>query len=137
MGFLELSRRLNVLPFNYIVAEALDELSKDIEDYNREQLKEGMRADESFLRNYSKNTTKYNPEKSGHIKLYDTGDFYASIISEANEVFLLINATDWKTKLLTEEFGDSILGLSPPNFKKLMDKLAEKLKVKIAYFLEQ
>ena len=140
MGFTELNRRLSNISQSTIVEwveDILNELDGEIEDLNREQLGEGMYATGGFLRNYSYATTEISPHKTGRIKLYDEGDFWRSIFASSGMGILEIDATDWKTDMLKEEFGNEILGLAPTQFNYIIQKVAEKLKVKFGEYLKQ
>lgn len=140
MGFGELSRRLQSLNRGMLVdmiEEILEPMTDEIEEMNREQLREGERSDGSFLPNYSYNTTQRNPNKQGRIKLLDTGAFYKSIFAAANLGILEIDAKDSKTELLKSEYGELIVGLHPTNMNDLIKRIAEQLKIRVGTFLTQ
>ena len=98
---------------------ALKARSNDIAELNRDQLKQGKRADGSFLPDYSNNSVTKFGKKKGPIKLYDTGDFYEGIKPEFAKTDFLLKDDDSKTDLLEDRYGDDILGLSKENIEEL------------------
>lgn len=140
MGFLELSRRMSVINRGMLVEmieEILNEMETDIVKMNQEQLQEGMYSDGGLLPPYSYKTTEMNPKKQGRIKLFDTGDFYQSIFATAGMGILEVDAKDWKTEMLKEEYGELILGVHPMNMNELIRRIAEKLKIRVGIYLSQ
>lgn len=140
MGFIELNRRLDELNgglFINFIEESLNELKSDITKFNQNQLADGHKASGEFLPNYSPRTTQISPNKTGRIKLYDTGDFWKSIFSFSGSGIFEVDATDWKTEMLKSRYGDEILGMDEQNMRSLLNKLAEILKVKVGNFLQQ
>ena len=139
MGFIELNRRLGELQntaFLNLMIETLDELETEIAKFNKEQLLEGVDGLGNLMPPYSYLTTKISPHKNGRIKLYDEGDFHASIFATASGSFLEISAKDWKYEMLEERYG-YILGIAPQSEKELGNMIAEKMKVKVGNFLKQ
>ena len=139
MGFIELNRRLGELQntvFINLMIETLDELETEIANLNREQLLEGVDGLGNLMPPYSFLTTQRSPHKNGRIKLYDEGDFHASIFASSNGTFLELSAKDWKYEMLEERYGN-ILGIAPQSQRTLGDMIAEKMKVKVGNYLKQ
>lgn len=140
MSFRELSKRMKVLSNGLLlemIEDILNELEQDIVQMNREQLREGQKADESYLPPYSLNTTMNRETVGLLVALHDTGDFWNSFFSTASLGLLEIDAKDRKRDMLIEIWGEQILGLTPDNHKILLNKIAERLKVKTGEYLQQ
>jgi hypothetical protein len=140
MGFSELSNRLKVLS-NSLLIEMIEDILNDMEvelvEMNKEQLEQGVKADNTLMPSYSDNTLKYKEKKGSLIALYDTGDFWASFFATASMGLLEMDATDWKRDMLVEEYGSTILGLTPENLKRVSEHIAIELRVKIGEYLQQ
>lgn len=140
MSFKELSNRIKVLSGGLLIdmiEDILNDLQQDIVQMNREQLREGQKADETYLPPYSLTTMRARETMGSLIALHDTGDFWNSFFSTASMGLLEIDAKDRKRDMLIEIWGEKILGLTPDNHKILLNKIAERLKVKIGEYLQQ
>jgi hypothetical protein len=95
---------------------ALKANAYELSRYNRERLLKGQKSDLSFLPNYSPSSVNNFGKQPGPIKLYDTGDFQKSIKPNfGNEAFEM-EATDSKTDMLQDTYGDDILGIDDESF---------------------
>lgn len=124
-----------VAPLLLITPALLDSVLTDviaanavyIEDLNRKQLNQGIRADGSAITPYYKpQTVEIKREKgqlTDRVRLYDTGDFYESIFVEVFEDAFDLDATDEKTAALKAKYGSDILGLTADNKRILADYL--------------
>lgn len=123
-----------------LVEESLNELSDEIVQFNKEQLREGKRSDDTLLPYYSNRTINIKQSKGRiimgrRIALIDTGDFWGSMWAKAENGNLTIFADDYKTIMLAERYGDKIFGLDPENHDLLKFRLFEILKPKINSYL--
>ena len=114
-----------------------------IETKNKEQLLEGRNSEDVKLSDiggeYSdytlQNNTSSIPKTKDKVNLYDTGEFYESIIAQAGVTDLVdINANPIKTDEETGEtvnlynrWGKDIIGLNEENLQQLIEKVKVKL----------
>ena len=113
-----------------------------IETKNKEQLLEGRNSEDVKLSDiggeYSdytlQNNTSSIPKTKDKVNLYDTGEFYESIIAQAGVTDLVdINANPIKTDEygndtnLFSEWGKDIIGLNEENLQQLIEKVKVKL----------
>ncbi len=116
-----------------LVFDVFFENAEVLEGYNRDQLRQGFRADGVPLPNYSPASVNFFGKRPGRITLHDTGAFYRGFLLDADpdEAFLI--GTDEKTDMLEERYGEDILGISEENKERfnrevLLPKLQEGLK---------
>lgn len=114
-----LRNNINRLDLNRATEKALKAREEDIPELNRDQLKQGQRADGTFLPPYSSNSVSKFGKKAGPIKLFDTGAFYEGIKPEFKKEEFSITDSDRKTEMLQDRYGDSILGLSDLSISEL------------------
>lgn len=102
---------------NFVMGEVIEQHEGLIEDLNRQQLEQGIRADGSAIEpDYTRATVAIKQSKgqpSDKVRLYDTGGFYGSLFVNLFNNAFAIEATDSKTPELTAKYGDKILGLTP------------------------
>ncbi len=116
-----------------LVFDVFFENAEVLEGYNRDQLRQGFRADGVPLPNYSPNSVNFFGKPPGRIKLFHTGAFYNEITLDANPDEAFILGLDEKTEMLEERYGKEILDISEENKDKfsrevLLPKLQEGLK---------
>ncbi len=105
-------------PFDILAetAQVMQATEQEIAEYNRGQMYEGVRADDTTIEpEYSPLTVLIKTAKgqpTDRVTLRDTGDFYDSIKVDVNSNAYEVYATDEKTVRLTTKYGDKILGLS-------------------------
>ena len=103
------------------------ELSEDqetIADYNRMQLNRGMRADNTYLPDYSEASVEMYGKLPGPIRLYDTGKFWNSIKIKTTEDTITILNTDKKYLPpidLRGTYDQSIIGISKDNLDDFLE----------------
>ena len=103
------------------------ELSEDqetIADYNRMQLNRGMRADNTYLPDYSEASVELYHKLPGPIRLYDTGKFWEGIEVKTSENTITITNTNEKLKPpinLQGRYGESIIGISKDNLDDFLE----------------
>jgi hypothetical protein len=97
-----------------------------IAEYNREQLKEGERADGTGLPDYSRASVELYGKEPGAIKLFDTGAFYASIEAVIVDDVIAIVSNPVKRDEITgritnlkEKYRHEIIGLTDENLEKI------------------
>ena len=124
--------------FNKIWLEVFSdtEFKKQILDWVRwEQLyKEGVDETGSIIGTYSAYTEWINPEKQEGTPytLYDTGEFYESMIITVMEGEFEIDADPIKTDQdgnvtdLFKEYGEEIIGITDETKEKLIEELKER-----------
>ena len=113
-----------------------------IAERNKEQLLEGRNSEDVKLSDiggeYSdytlQNNTSSISKTKDKVNLYDTGEFYESIIAQAGATDLVdINANPIKTDEngnntnLFSEWGEDIIGLNEENLQQLIEKVKVKL----------
>lgn len=117
-----------------MVEQILDGEEKFITDLIREQLSEGKRGDGKGMPKYKRQTLIQKREngrfisQSGRIALIDEGDFWASLITDASNGILMIDARDYKYDSLIRRYGREITLLSAENCSKLSAKIHPQLK---------
>jgi len=75
----------------------------------------GTDGNYDLIGQYSKRTKeikKANNQKSSFITLKDSGRWYAAMYIDSNNGEYIIDSKDWKTPLLIEVYGESILELT-------------------------
>lgn len=128
MGLLQFSEKWLAIDFMNIAADILNELDDYIADLNRQQLSDGLRADNGDINppytNFTKNIKSNKSGLSGvieHVTLYDTGDFHKSILTNIISGSIVLDATDGKADELVGKYGN-IIGLNDDSIKKLQIK---------------
>lgn len=122
---------------NDIIRDFVADENQNILDLNRNNqlYDKGLRADGSKVKPaYTSFTKKIKKEKGqvyDRVTLKDTGDFYNSFKLNLTSFDFEIGATDSKTDELTAKYGEGIFGLTIENKRKLSDKLAKTLLIKI------
>ena len=111
------------------VRRAVQENTDKIVELNVEQLYEyginslGISID--TYAPYSPYTIRVKNEKgqpTDRVTLRDTGDFHKSFEVVVGPVDFYITATDYKTDMLIEKYGEKIFGLIPQNKTELVQK---------------
>lgn len=95
-----------------ITKRALRPLAGQISELNREQLDSGIKADGSFLPDYSNRSVAEFGKRPGRMTLRDTGDFQDSIKPDFLQAEFVLDASDSKTDMLQDAYGDEIIGLT-------------------------
>jgi hypothetical protein len=121
-----------------LINDCVVELNDFIVDLNKNQLKEGIRSDDVFIGYYSKKTLKIKAKnglspisKNNEIALYNYGSFWKSIIADVVGNQLILYASDDKTDMLYQRYGEQIIGLTNDSLNILIDKITELLFEKI------
>lgn len=110
-GINDMVRRLKSVSIEKEAEAAVSETKDLIGILNLSQFEQGLRADGSFLPNYSKASVEIFGKPAGPIKLFDTGDFYKALkVAVGNGVFKITNS-DPKTDMLKKRYekGDKPL----------------------------
>jgi hypothetical protein len=114
-----------------------------IQDKNKEQLKKGLNSEDVKLSDiggeYSAVTLDLKPNKvADRVDLYDTGDFYESIIAKAGvEDLVEFDANPIKIEEdgdrinLYNRWGKDIIGLNEEDLQELIEKVKDKLIIEI------
>lgn len=88
----------------------------------------GIDANGNSLGIYLPFTKKRKLEKgqrSSHVTLRDSGDWYASMFIDFREGAIWVDASDYKTPMLEDIYGDAILGLSEQETELFVDSILE------------
>jgi len=112
-GIKEMRDKLMMLlrDFGSLIVKSFKESEPDMQDMNVGQMNKGIKSDGSLIGEYSRYSAK-----SGHITLHDTGDFHDGIkFKTITSEYALIESTDSKDAMLSEEYGDEIKGLTDEN----------------------
>lgn len=103
--------------------KAMDSQADYMADLNREQLDQGIRADGSPLPAYSPRTRKIKVllgQQTDPMNLRDTGSFQDHIRTEkAGKFGRELRSTDTKEEILSNRYGEEILGLTVDNIAKV------------------
>lgn len=113
-----------------------------IAERNREQLQKGLNSEDVKLSDigggYSDRTLQLRPEKvRDRVNLFDTGEFYKSIMAKSNVNLVEINADPIKEDEfgnktnLFNEWGEDIIGLNDENLQELIEMVKDKLIIEI------
>jgi len=118
-----LKKQVKKLPnvIESFVQNAFDEFDSVAEDFNIDQLLEGKRSDGSSLPDYSINSVTVFGKPPGAMTLKDTGAFHKSITLNAGKNEADIDATDPKTDMLVDNYGEKIIGLSEQHLNEYRD----------------
>jgi len=110
-----------------IIDQELTKLEPDMEELNREQLRQGKDASGKDTPKYKKSTGK-----TGKIKFRDTGKFYKSLKAEVKGGVIDLDSSDPKSKWLNPWKGVlTTVGLSPISISKLSAKLTKSIEIRI------
>lgn len=107
--------------------EIFNEIKATVEDQNIFQLREGQRADGTFLPDYSPRSVNQFGKPPGPMKLYDQGDFYRGITLKVMANGIELTGLDIKTEMLQLRYGDNIIGLSEESIDILMNDYVKPL----------
>jgi len=144
----ELLLKTRKLEFSSIWKDVFSDESfrEEILDWIRwEQLyAEGIDELGQIIGTYSSFTQSLNPEKVAGTPytLYDTGEFYRSMVISVLENSIEIDADPIKvdefgqTTDLFQEYGEEIIGLTDENKTKLADELVQRFQQKVARILQ-
>lgn len=105
---------VKLMPF--IIEKIVEGEEQFIAELNRIQLKGGRRADGGKMPNYKPGSK--SPSAPGSIKLFDTGEFYASLDPLFDADGIDITSTDPKSRFLETKYKP-VLGLTPESLEKL------------------
>ncbi len=117
-----ISGRIKDIPFEKILRELLEDKKIQIVDLNTLQLEKGLRADGKDLGVYKQFAYK---QRFRPVDLKDKEDFYNSIQVKINQRSLEMYATDSKTDMLQDRYGDEIIGLSDEAKQYIIDEIRQ------------
>jgi len=117
-----LSARLKSLDVNRAINDAVKEHNNEISDLNTEQLNKGQKADGGTTGDYASISYK---GRLRPVDLYDTGAFHKSIKANPFGKAFEMKATDEKTEMLQDRYGDDILGLTDENITEAGEIIKE------------
>ena len=124
-----------------ILEEVFDDVSEQIIDLQKEQLRSGVDAKGLPMPKYAEETIKAKEEKGiivehGRYTLFEDGDFYSGIFSSNGMGILELSSTDYKTEMLIEEYGKDIFGFNNDSIEKLKEIVVPLVKKKITLKLK-
>lgn len=73
----------------------------------------------------TKKRKKREGKRASFVTLRDSGDWYASMFIDFKDGSILVDASDWKTDLLEDIYGEGILGLSDKETELFVDSTLE------------
>lgn len=117
------------------VLDVIDKNSRVLEDFNRKQLRQGIRADGTEIKPYYRNILYKGRLRP--VDLRRTGDFYRSIDVEVTDDTVEITATDRKTEQLQAKYGKLILGLTVDNKRLFIDRTKPEINQRIYTWLQK
>lgn len=110
-----------------VIQQELTKLEPDIEELNREQLRQGKDASGKDNPKYKKSTGK-----TGNIKFHETGKFYKSLKADVRGNTIDLESTDPKAIWLNPWKGVlTTVGLSPLSMTKLGVMLTKAIEIRI------
>lgn len=128
--------KFKALDIEALARQVIEENRPLLEDFNAEQLQEGLMASgRDIVPEYSPFTIEEKKAKGqpyDRVTLKDTGDFWESIKIKTTRNELAFEATDPKADQLQEKYGEGILGLSEVNKTEFIEAyLREEMQDKI------
>ncbi len=104
----------------------LQKLKEVLIDMNTSQLLEGKDSKGRSLGDYANEVyarlkRSMNPKAGGHVDLYFEGDWQDSFFMEADSFPVMFNASDWKTNMLVQNYGEDIFGITAQNLEKFIE----------------
>lgn len=114
-----LAKNIAALNLNKATEKALKARGNDISELNREQLRRGEDVSGASLPPYSPASVAMG-KPAGVIKLFDTGDFYAAMKPVFADTSFIVNNTDSKAEMLTDDYGD-VIGLQRESINELAE----------------
>lgn len=73
----------------------------------------------------TKKRKKAEGKRASFVTLRDSGDWYASMFIDFKDGSILVDASDWKTGLLEDVYGEGILALSDKETELFVDSTLE------------
>lgn len=122
------------LPLSQTVA--MEETADAATAYQRLQLAQGLRSDDSTLPEYSFRSVFQYGKPPGPIRLYDTGDFYRGILLDVRKDIFILESADPKSTMLQNRYGKDILGLGTDALQKYILTLKPVFIQQIANYLK-
>lgn len=138
--------KLKRLPYKSMIREIVTELKPVILEWNRQRLRDGKLSTGEPIKNTVRRSTTPHPttiNRKGinYFNLYDTGDFYASLsvtISKTDVMDGIVTKSrsrSNKVASLESVFTLDIYGLDEQKTEELRKIIVERLKIKIAKYL--
>ena len=124
-----------------ILEEVFDDVSEQIIDLQKEQLRSGIDAKGKFMPDYHPLTIMKKKEMGVVLEhkgviLFDEGDFYSGIFKGANKGVLSLSSIDFKTEMLINRYGKDIFGFNNDSIEKLKEIVVPLVKEKITLKLK-
>lgn len=108
----KMKARFERLDTDTIAEEAVRESANKMADLNAEQINSGIKADGSYMPDYSlRSVVQYN-KPYGPIRLRDTGAWQQGLRVTVQGSSVVFDSTDGKDRMLRDRYGDAIEGLS-------------------------
>jgi len=112
-----------------MISEIIENNDAEIIEWNSEEqlFEKGITANGVSIATfapYSPVTVEIKQGKgqpTDRVTLRDTGDFHNSFFLDIDKEKFEIYASDWKTRTLTDLYGEDIFGLTPDNIKDLKE----------------
>lgn len=92
------------------MAAAMEDTAGAATDQQRAQLAQGLMSDDNFLLDYSFRSVFQYGKPPGPIRLYDTGDFYRSMLLDVRQDIFILESADPKSTMLQNRYGGDIFG---------------------------
>ena len=141
----EFEKRIKEIDERWLIdrlIEILIDYRYELEDKNREQLREGKKSDGSLFKEYAPLSVFLkgnNFDFRGHyrLQLFDTGSFHSELFLDIQDDKIFFWSRDSKTSELVGKYGDNIFGLTEKNVNLVMPKIEDKLINRVAIHLIQ
>jgi hypothetical protein len=130
-------QKIKILPnvAEATVLDVIDSNSTILENLNRKQLREGIRADGTEIKPYYRNILYKGRLRP--VDLRNTGAFYQSITVEVTDDTVEIDAKDSKTEKLQTKYGKLILGLTIDNKRLFLQRMTPQINERLHTWLQR
>lgn len=136
-----LANAVAILDLADILEEVFDDVSEQIVDLQKEQLRSGIDAKGRLMPDYHPLTIMKKKEMGVTLEhkgiiLFDEGDFYSGIFKGSNKGVLSLFSIDYKTEMLINRYGKDIFGFNNDSIEKLKEIVVPLVKEKITLKLK-
>jgi hypothetical protein len=114
MGISEIRQRSNqfVANLDVMIADALQDVSDELIDINREQMQESKRSDDELITpKYSPGYAKFKGFQNPNLKLTSAFHRFMTFVTDGR--MFQISSDDEKTAKLTGKYSPKIFGIAP------------------------
>ena len=118
------SEKLEKIELHEVINKAIEKSADIISDQVTSQLQRGVDGKDESLGEYASYAYKGRLEP---VDLRLTGDFWRSIVPKTYNDYFEMTATDPKTEMLTQKYGDAILDLDSQSVATAAEYIKEEM----------